>query len=248
MDMLHVKNIEKAFDDILVLSGITLSILENDCYCLIGRNGAGKSTLIHIIIDLIAADKGSVEIFGTTYSDNPEYIKKNIGVLPEFNPVVQEFSGIDYLKYVGLIYDLSKELIEKRIKILTNYFFDDLSHLQKPIAQFSKGMKIKIGICAAVIHKPKLLILDEPFENLDPLASSNLATFIHDYRQQGNALLVSSHEINYIEKIATHLGILDNNELKYSGTIEQIKKVSNKKFDDEISSMLGYIPKSLDKF
>ncbi|WP_138432191.1 ABC transporter ATP-binding protein [Fodinibius saliphilus] len=246
--ILEVRDIKKSFGTTKVLDGINLSIQEGECYCLIGRNGAGKSTLIHIIIDLLETDRGVVKLFGSKYSDSSQLIKSNIGVLPEFNPVINEFTGIDYLRYVGMIYELPKKLMKKRIRILSNYFFEDSTNLKKKIGQYSKGMKIKIGICAAVIHKPKFLVLDEPFENLDPLASNNLATFISDYRKQGNALLVSSHEINYVQKIATHLGILETHKLIYSGSLEKILNENEKKFDDQVSSMLGYTPKSLDNF
>ena len=246
--VLRLENISKDYGEASVLDGIDLMINEKECYCLVGRNGAGKSTLIHIIINLITADEGTVELFGKTYDDNPVEIKKNLGVLPEFNPVVAEFSGSEYLRYVGTIYSMTSTLIDKRMRILADYFFQDMQELEKPIAEFSKGMKIKIGICAAVIHKPKFLILDEPFENLDPLASVNLATFINDYRDQGNALLVSSHEINYVEKIATHLGVLENKKLLYSGPLDQFTKSGDRNFDEQISLMLGYKPKSLKDF
>lgn len=246
--MINIQKIGKKFGALPVLHDVSFKIEKGECYCLIGKNGAGKSTLINILIDLLSADKGSMELFGTSYDEDPIQIKRKIGVLPEFNPVIEEFSGYDYLKYVGLIYDLQRDVLDKRIDLLANYFFEDTHQLEKQIAFFSKGMKIKIGICAASIHKPEFLILDEPFENLDPLARTTLVSFLNNYRKMGNAVLVSSHEMICIEKIATHVGILDNQTLIFSGSMDRILKESMGNFDEHIVNLLGYKSKSLIDF
>ncbi|MEX2641691.1 MAG: ABC transporter ATP-binding protein [Balneolales bacterium] len=243
--MIELNGIIKKYGPVTVLNGISLTIKPDECYCLIGKNGAGKSTLINILIDFIACDKGEIKILNTNYSEDDIYIRQNIGVLPEFNPLIEDFTGYDYLKYIGLIYGLPDNLIKNRIDILSEYFYDEKSDIINKIAHYSKGMKVKLGICAAVIHKPKILILDEPFENLDPSASKALALFLLDYRKQGNAILISSHEINYIEKIATHIGILKETKLSFSGSVDQIINEKQEGFDEVISDLLGYYQKPL---
>lgn len=243
--MLKLHKVKKKFKKKTVLRDVSITVNENECYCLVGKNGAGKSTIINIIIDILSYDEGIVELFDTNYEEDPIYIKKNIGVLPEFNPVIEEFTGMDYLKYVGLIYEIQEQLIEKRIRLLIQHFFEDGLEMDKKIDEYSRGMKIKIGICAAIIHKPKILILDEPFENLDPVASKILANFLIDYRKQGNCILVSSHDMNYVEKIATHIGVLHNTQIIFGGVLKELMKQSNNQLDDYLTRILGHSPKTL---
>jgi ABC-2 type transport system ATP-binding protein len=245
--MVILKNLEKSFGPLPVLKNVSFAVNKGECYCLIGKNGAGKSTIINILIDVLSADKGSIELFGTNYDDDPTLIKKNIGVLPEFNPVIEDFSGLEYLKYIGSIYNLPSKVITDRSNLLLEYFFDDFEQIQKKIGHYSKGMKIKIGLCAAVIHKPKFLILDEPFENLDPLVRNNLSNFLNGYREKGNAILVSSHELVCVENIATHLGILKNGSLIYSGCRDEFTN-KEEDFNQAISKILGFDSKSFEQF
>tara|TARA_R110002096_G_scaffold425644_1_gene634443 strand:+ start:14223 stop:14969 length:747 start_codon:yes stop_codon:yes gene_type:complete len=244
--ILEVEGISKAFAKKSILENIVLQAAEGECLCLIGKNGSGKSTLINMIIDVVKPDSGYIDIFGGSISDETIHIKKNIGVLPEFNPLIEEFSVQDYLEYVGLIYKLDKELIKTRSAFLIEYFFEDPPSAKKSIGQFSKGMKLKVGICAALIHKPKLLILDEPFDGMDMFSSQNLVDFLNDYRNKGNLVFVSSHDMLFMEKIATKVAIIREKRL-LNFTLEQIEE-SGKDFESFVSKQLGYNPKEIKDF
>ncbi|NGP88464.1 ABC transporter ATP-binding protein [Fodinibius halophilus] len=244
--ILRIKNLHKTFGDQVVLQDIALTIKQGECHGLIGKNGSGKSTLINIIVNLLPPDGGTIELFGKKWHDHPQAIKKKIGVLPEINPVIDEFSVQDYLEYVGLIYGMNQELIQSRTEYLINYFFEDVPSPSKSIGQYSKGMKLKTGICAALIHKPKFLILDEPFDGLDVFSSKNLAAFLNDYRAKGNTVLVSSHDLLYMDKIASHIDLIKGAELLHLAK-EDVQN-NGKSFEDEISDRLGYKPKELGEF
>ena len=244
--LLVVKNLSKSFGSDSILSEVSMSIDSSECHCLIGRNGSGKSTLINMIINLIEKDEGTIQIFDSDYENNPELIKKNIGVLPEFNPVFEEFSVQDYLEYIGLIYDLEKELIASRIKFLVEYFFEEGPNPRKPISQFSKGMRLKAGLCAALMHKPKFLILDEPFDGLDVFSSNSLVEFINEYRTKGNAILVSSHDLLFMDKIASHISVIHETKL-LNFTHEELTQ-NGKSFEKQVAEIMGYNPKGIQEF
>jgi ABC-2 type transport system ATP-binding protein len=244
--LLKVSQVSKSFGSELVLYKVSMSISRGECHCLIGRNGSGKSTLINMIINLIEKDEGTIQVFDSDYENEPELIKKNIGVLPEFNPVIEEFSVQDYLEYIGLIYDLKKELIASRIQFLVEYFFEKEPDARKPISQFSKGMKLKTGLCAALMHKPKLLILDEPFDGLDIFSSNNLVEFLNDYRSKGNAILVSSHDMLFMDKIASHVSVIHGTNLLNIAYAELTQ--NGKSFEKKVAEIMGYNPKEIREF
>lgn len=244
--VLKISDISKAYDrKNKVLTNVNMEISPKECHSLIGKNGAGKSTLINIIIDLVEADSGQVEIFSNKNEVSGNY-KKYIGVLPELNPLIEEFNLRDYLEYVGLIYRLDEQLIKRRSDYLIDYFFDEEQIGSKVIGEFSKGMKLKAGICAALINKPKVLILDEPFEGLDIFSAKNLVTFLNDYRDKGNAILVSSHDMLFIEKISTNISVIKQTEV-FNYTVAEIEALQGN-FEESITGLLGYDPKEIKEF
>ena len=243
---LQVSELSKSFKRNVVFKSVNLQINKGECCCLIGKNGSGKSTFINMLIDVVKPDSGSITFSGKGIHEEGSMIKNQVGVLPEFNPVVDEFSIQDYMEYVGLIYHLDNELIQRRASYLIDYFFEEIPEKNKPIGQFSKGMKLKAGICAALIHKPKLLILDEPFDGLDMFSANNLVSFINDYRKRGNSIFISSHDMLFMEKIATHVSIIkDSGLLNFSISDFQ---ANTKSFEESVTQLLGYNPKEIKEF
>lgn len=229
-----------------ILNQISLELDTGECLCLIGKNGSGKSTLINMIIGVVEPDSGQILVFGENFSGKEVNVKKKVGVLPEFNPVINEFSVQDYLKYVGLIYGVDEEVIKERSAYLIGYFFDEEPDSRKAIGQFSKGMKLKTGICAALIHKPELLILDEPFDGMDTFSSNSLVEFLNEYKLQGNAILVSSHDMLFMEKIASQVAVLKEDKL-ITSDLKEIEE-SGKSFEAFVTERMGYNPKEIKEF
>ena len=218
--MIEIKDLTKAYDKNKVLDTISLKVDNGSVYALLGKNGAGKTTLINILIDLIQPDSGTIFINGKEHNSLDKEDKKHIGVVGEDLALIEELSALEYLTFVGKIYGLPSDILKKRIDDLFHYFFEDDSDLKKNISKYSTGMKKKIAFCAAVLHTPDTLILDEPFSGLDPLVTNQMISFLHQYTKNDRAILISSHDLNYVEKIATHIGVLNDNQLQFNSSLQ----------------------------
>lgn len=218
---IEISGLSKGFGRKHVLKELDLSIDKGQCYCLLGKNGVGKSTFLNCILDLMKPDAGTISLFDKNYQNHSLELKQNLGALCEDNPLIEEFTGLEYLNFVAKLYCLSPSDAGERIASITNYFFTDKESLHKNIAGYSTGMKKKVGIAAAVLHKPQVLILDEPFTGLDPIAAQLLVNLIRSYRNMNRVILISSHDLNYVEKVATHIGVLNDGQLMYNGSVQE---------------------------
>ncbi|MEJ8755984.1 ABC transporter ATP-binding protein [Pontibacter sp. H259] len=233
-----IKGLTKAYGKKHVLQELDLTIEAGQCYCLLGKNGVGKSTFLNAILDLIQPDKGTISLFGKDYNANSLEVKQNLGALCEDNPLIEEFTGLEYLNFVSKLYQLPADEAADRIKSLTNYFFTDQESLHKNIAGYSTGMKKKIGIVAAILHKPQVLILDEPFTGLDPIAAQLLVKLIRNYSTANRVVLISSHDLNYVERIATHIGVLNDGHLMYNGSLQEFTMNGENLIDQALFQLL----------
>jgi len=218
---IEISGLSKAFGRKQVLKELQVTIGKGQCYCLLGKNGVGKSTFLNCILDLIQPDAGAIYLFDKNYTQDALAVKQNLGALCEDNPLIEEFTGLEYLNFVAKLYHLAPEDAAQRITSLTSYFFTDKESLHKNIAGYSTGMKKKVGIAAAVLHKPQVLVLDEPFTGLDPIAAQLLVNLIRSYRNANRVILISSHDLNYVEKVATHIGVLNDGQLMYNGSVQE---------------------------
>ncbi|MGE5497001.1 MAG: ABC transporter ATP-binding protein [Syntrophothermus sp.] len=238
MTSIRIENLFKSYGRHTVFSGLNLSVQPGSCYSLLGKNGAGKTTLINCMLDMIMADSGKILINDSTYADNAIGIKKAMGSVFENNPLVEEFNGRNFLDFSGLLYGVPKEDIDHRINTLGGYFFPDEKDLLKNIADYSTGMKKKLAICAAVLHRPDILILDEPFSGLDPVAASMVVQFLNSYLNESRIIFLSSHDLSYVEKVSTHIGVLDEGSLVYDGTLENFTMKGESLLDQSLLRLL----------
>jgi ABC-2 type transport system ATP-binding protein len=235
-----IHNVSKFYGQHCVLDSISLTIELGQCFWLVGRNGAGKSTMINILADLIAPTNGEVSI-GGKYYENPNEevaIKRHLGVLPDKNPAVPQLSGWEYLQFVGLLHDLATADIKERSESLLSYFFDDPDEPYSRISGYSVGMLKKIGLCAALLHRPTYLLLDEPFSGLDPVMNTKVVQLLQSYLTPERAILLSSHDLGYTKKVITHIGILDGARLHFAGTIEAFQATSASMEESVLSVLL----------
>lgn len=242
---IKINQIKKVYSIKPVLDKINITIESNSNYCLLGKNGAGKTTLINIMADFIVADNGEVLFDNLNYNKNELEIKKNIGLLSEESSLIEELSGLEYLTFIGKLYKVSKKELKYRIESLFLYFFDGLDEIKKSISQYSTGMKKKLMFCSTVIHKPNILILDEPFSGLDPVASNLLVDFLNRYKNNKRIIFLSSHNLNYIEKVATHIGVLDEGKILFDGTLDSFLEGGKEKIDDSLLSKLSLMPSKI---
>jgi len=216
---LQIDKLSKRYRENIVLSKISLSLNGGEIYCLLGRNGAGKSTLINIIADLIDPDSGSVKIDNRPITES----KHIIGLQSQFQQVIEELSAFEYLEFVGILYKVEKNELLRRTHSLLSFFFDQNEDIDASICSFSTGMKKKLAICSALIHKPKILLLDEPFANLDLPSAEKMCQLLKLYISLDRIIIISSHDLLYVDKVATHLGILVDGDLKFNDSLNEFK-------------------------
>lgn len=235
---IEITGLSKTFGKKQVLQELSLTVESGQIYCLLGKNGVGKSTFLNCILDLVQPDSGSISLFGKDYHQHQLEVKQNLGALCEDNPLIEEFTGMEYLSFVAKLYKLPVAEAEQRISSLVNYFFTDKESLHKNVAGYSTGMKKKVGIAAAMLHKPQVLILDEPFTGLDPIAAQLLVQLIRSYRNANRVILISSHDLNYVEKIATHIGVLNDGQLMYNGSVQEFTMNGSNLIDQALFQLL----------
>ena len=212
-NIVEIKNLEKSFKKQPVLKNISLSIPENCVYGLLGPNGAGKSTLLKMITGLMRPDSGQIIFQGHPWSRKD---LNQIGGLIETPPIYENLSAWENLKVRALILGETEERMKEVLKTV------DLTDTgKKPSGKFSLGMKQRLGIAIALLGHPKLLILDEPVNGLDPLGIQELRHLIRSFPDQGITVVVSSHILSAIQLTADYIGIMANGRLGYEGIMDE---------------------------
>lgn len=242
--MITVTNLHKKYGTKSVLEHISLTIEPGTCVGLLGNNGAGKSTLIHILLDLIPKTSGDVSLFGLTYPADTVDIRKRIGVMPEEELIHDELTGKEQLNFACMLYGIPDTEREARIHTLFEFFFEDASELHKPCGTYSAGMRKKLGMIIALLHKPDVLILDEPFSGLDPAASQVLIRFLSLWLNERRAILVSSHNLNYVEQMASHVAVIHERNLAFYGSLATFLESGSGLIDQTLFALLKSEPKS----
>lgn len=201
---------------------LSLHVAPGEIFGFIGHNGAGKTTTLKSCAGILNFDEGQIKICGTSVKDDSIACKKKLAYIPD-NPDLYEFlSGIQYLNFVADVYGVSASERERRIAQYADAF-GLTADLAQPISAYSHGMKQKLALISALIHAPKLIMMDEPFVGLDPTASHLLKTIMREHCQLGGAIFFSTHVLEVAEKLCDKVAIIKNGKLIASGTMEQVK-------------------------
>jgi len=220
--MLRIENLTKTYGDKKAVDNLSLHIQSGEIYGFIGHNGAGKTTTIKSCCGILQFDEGDIYIDGISIKDNPLECKRKLAYIPD-NPDLYEFlSGVKYLNFIADVYGVSKQDRESRIKKYAD-MFELTSDLAQPISAYSHGMKQKLAIISALIHDPKLIIMDEPFVGLDPKASHQLKQLMREKCDNGGAIFFSTHVLEVAEKLCDKVAIIKNGRLVASGSMEEVK-------------------------
>ena len=220
--MLKIRNFTKCYDGKAVVDDLSLEVAAGDIYAFIGHNGAGKTTTIKAACGILQFDGGDIFIDGMSVKEKPLECKKIISYIPD-NPELYDYlSGVKYLNFVADIYGVGKADREERIRRYADVFglTEDLA---QPVSAYSHGMKQKLAIIAAWIHEPKLIIMDEPFVGLDPVASHTLKTMMREHCDNGGAIFFSTHVLEVAEKLCDKVAIIKNGKLVTCGDMETVK-------------------------
>ena len=222
--MLQIKNITKRYKGGKeAVSDLSLDIQAGDIYGFIGHNGAGKTTTIKAVVGIIDFDEGDILINGESIRVNPINCKKKLAYIPDNPDLYEHLTGIQYLNFVGDIFEVSAKDREEKIRRYANDF-EITSVLGDLISSYSHGMKQKLAIISALIHDPKLLILDEPFVGLDPKAAIILKNTMRGLCEQGSAIFFSTHVLDVAEKLCNKIAIIKNGKLMASGNTNELTK------------------------
>jgi ABC-2 type transport system ATP-binding protein len=229
MAIIEVANISKAYGDFYALKNIDLKIESGEFFGCFGPNGAGKTTLLRILSGQLEPTKGSASVLGIDVKEKPIEIKKTIGIVPEVESPPSYLTGREYLHFVGRVRKV--ERLEKKIDHWLDFF--ELKEKEDVICRdLSKGMRQKLMLASAFIHNPKLLFLDEPFINLDPLFQRKAKNYLIDYTKNGGTIFMCTHILEIAEKICTRVAIINDGKILAKGKINELKNQENEDLEN----------------
>ena len=220
--MLRIENVSKSYGKKKAVDNLSLHIKAGEIYGFIGHNGAGKTTTLKACVGILDFDEGEIFIDGVSVKENPLECKKKIAYIPD-NPDLYAFmTGIGYLHFIADIFGVSAKAREERIQKYADAF-SLTADLAMPISSYSHGMKQKLAIISALIHEPKLIIMDEPFVGLDPSASHKVKEIMREMCDNGCAIFFSTHVLEVAEKLCDKIAIIKDGKLIKSGATEEVK-------------------------
>jgi len=212
----------RRFGELVAVEDVNLQVAAGQFFGFLGPNGAGKSTTIKMLTGLLAASSGRIEILGTDLAQNPVEVKRQIGVVPEGMALFGRLTGAEYLNFVGRMYGLDRETASNRTVELLD-FMGLADQPRKLVTDYSHGMQKKLALAAAVIHGPRILFLDEPFEGVDAIASGTLKSMLQRMILRGATIFLTSHVLEIVERLCSHVAIIDKGRLVAQGSLEELR-------------------------
>jgi ABC-2 type transport system ATP-binding protein len=218
---IEARGLQKRFGSNVAVDDLDLVVPKGSWYGLVGPNGAGKTTTIKMLVGLLRPDAGVVRIEGIDVWPDPQEAKRRIGVLPDDLRLFERLSGEELLTYIGLLRGIDRAEIETRGGQLLDVLGLDRS-AHDLVADYSTGMRKKIALAAALLHAPAILLLDEPFESVDPVSSRVIVEVLGQYRRSGGTIVFSSHVMETVERLCDHVAIVSEGRVARSGPMEEI--------------------------
>ena len=220
--MLEIKNLTKTYGNgVKAVDNLSLTVHDGEIYGFIGHNGAGKSTTIKAVVGALGFDRGEILIDGVSVRDNPMECKRKIAYIPDNPDIYDHLTGIQFLNFISDVFEVSADDRNRRIAEYSE-LFEIKNNLGDLISSYSHGMKQKLVIISALIHKPKLLILDEPFVGLDPIATHKLKEIMKEICAEGGAIFFSTHVLEVAEKLCDRVGIIKKGSLVAEGNMQDV--------------------------
>lgn len=234
MKAVEIKSLYKTFKDKVAINHVDLVVNEGEIFGLLGPNGAGKSTLINILSMLIGRDKGEVSIWGESIDHNPMGIKGKLGVVPQDLAIFEELSAYENVKFFGSLYGFrGKELEERTTEALQ--FVGLLDRKKDKAKTFSGGMKRRLNIACGIVHKPKLIIMDEPTVGIDPQSRNYILESIKKLNSQGSTIIYTTHYMEEAQSLCERIAIVDRGSVIAIGTTDELEAL----IDDKSTVQIG---------
>ena len=247
---ISTSGLTRRFGDFTAVENVNLNVAPGQFFGFLGPNGAGKSTTIKMLTGLLAPTSGSIHMLGIDFAKDPIAIKRQIGVVPEGMALFGRLTAPEYLRFVGQMYGLDHATTAQRSEELLE-FMDLANSGKKLITDFSHGMQKKLALAAAVIHNPKILFLDEPFEGVDAIASGTLKQMLQGMIAHGATIFLTSHVLEIVERLCSHVAIINKGSLIAEGSLEELRAGVNALsapitgHDTESGTQAGTVPAKL---
>ena len=216
------QGLTRRFGELLAVDNIELRVAPGQFFGFLGPNGAGKSTTIKMLTGLLAPTAGRIEILGLDLQKNPVEVKRQIGVVPEGMALFGRLTGSEFLNFAGRMYGLNRITAAQRAAELLD-FMQLADQPKKLITDYSHGMQKKLAMAAAVIHGPKVLFLDEPFEGVDAIAAGTLKTMLQGMIARGATIFLTSHVLEIVERLCSHVAIIHQGRLVAQGSLDELR-------------------------
>ncbi|MDO4017585.1 ABC transporter ATP-binding protein [Clavibacter michiganensis] len=221
-DVLVIEGLTKRFDEKVAVDDIALTVRAGSFYGIVGPNGAGKTTTMSMVTGLLRPDAGTVTVNGIDVWREPLTAKRSIGVLPDRLRLFDRLTGAQLLHYSGALRGLPDSEIRSRSADLVAAFgLEDA--VGRLVTDYSAGMTKKVALACAMIHSPRMLVLDEPFESVDPVSAANVVEIMQDYVAHGGTVVLSSHGMDFIQRICDHVAIIVNGRVLAAGTMDEVR-------------------------
>jgi ABC-2 type transport system ATP-binding protein len=216
------QKLTRRFGGLTAVDGIDLTVAAGQFFGFLGPNGAGKSTTIKMLTGLLAPTSGRMQLLGLDFSSNAVEIKRQIGVVPEGMGLFERLTGSEFLNFVGRMYGLDRATTQQRSAELLE-FMQLADRPKSVIADYSHGMQKKLALAAAVIHGPRILFLDEPFEGVDAMAAGTLKALLSRMTERGVTIFLTSHVLEIVERLCSHVAIIHKGRLVAQGSLEELR-------------------------
>ena len=233
---LALRGLFKRFDTKVAVAGIDLDVPAGSFFGLLGPNGAGKTTTLSMAVGLLRPDRGVAFVLGHNVWADPVEAKRRLGVLPDGVRLFDRLTGTELLAYTGLLRGMNPAEVDARARDLLDVF--GLADAERTlVVDYSAGMKKKIGLACALLHAPRLLVLDEPFEAVDPVSAALIRDILQRYVHGGGTVIFSSHVMEVVEKLCTHVAILTDGAIKAVGTLDEVR--GGRDLEDAFVALVG---------
>ncbi|GAA1684516.1 ABC transporter ATP-binding protein [Microcella alkalica] len=220
--VLEVTGLRKRFGRTVAVDGIDLAVRKGAIFGFVGPNGAGKTTTLSMITGLLRPDAGSVVVGEADVWRSPDAAKRVLGVLPDRMRLFDRLTGAQMLYYCGVLHGLDRTTARSRSEDLSRALALEGS-LDRPVADYSIGMIKKVSLAAALIHSPRLLVLDEPFEGVDPVSTAHAIDLLRSYARAGGTVVLSSHNMDLVERVCDSVAVIVGGSILASGTLEKVR-------------------------
>jgi ABC-2 type transport system ATP-binding protein len=219
---ISTEHLTRRFGDLVAVQDVNLRVAPGQFFGFLGPNGAGKSTTIKMLTGLLAPSSGHMQILGVDLTQDSVAVKRQIGVVPEGMALFGRLTGSEYLNFVGRMYGLDRITAAKRTAELLE-FMQLVDQPKALVTDYSHGMQKKLALAAAVIHGPKILFLDEPFEGVDAIASNTLKSMLQNMIARGATIFLTSHVLEIVERLCSHVAIIHRGQLVAQGSLEELR-------------------------